>query len=90
MDRLTFQDLKRNNNWNDAVLVFKKESFNEDYSVEERSYAITRDAKYFDAKMISSSLFGNCLDGKDNGVRLDLYMDKEEKPWIVEYCYILD
>lgn len=41
------------------------------------------------------SLFGNCLDGSDVGVRLDTYMfavpvDGVGKAWKVEYCYIVE
>lgn len=75
--------------WNRAVVVLKQESFNRQYSEEARSYEISSDAKYFDGNMNGSSLFGHCLDGTDNGVRLDLYMERENG-WVAEYCYIID
>ena len=38
------------------------------------------------------SIFGNCLDGTDQGVRLDWYMAEERdiNGWKVEDCYILE
>ena len=53
----------------------------------ERSYQISSDAKYFDGNMSGNSLFGNCLDGKDLGVRLDYYM---YSGWKVDFCYITE
>ena len=38
------------------------------------------------------SIFACCLDGTDQGVRLDWYMEEEGNPdgWKVENCYILE
>ena len=71
-----------------AVIVFKQESFSKPYSERSRSYAVCSETKYFKSNMGGNSLFGNCLDGSENGVRLDWYMRAEEKPWLVDYCYI--
>jgi hypothetical protein len=73
--------------WEEAVIVFTKDSFNREYSEIERSYQIHSTAKYFKPFANGNSLFGNCLDGKDNGVRLEHYMASEG--WKVEYCYIV-
>ena len=72
-----------------AVVVFKQESFNTPYSEKSRSYSVTSECKYFKPNMGGNSLFGNCLDGSDNGVRLDWYM-YGDNPWQVEYCYLLN
>lgn len=92
-NRITFQELEANKDWQEAVLVFKNESFgSQELSLEERSYKVSSDAKFFDPQMIGNSLVGNCLDGKDLGVRLDWYMSlrpEEGKRWEVEYCYII-
>ena len=91
MEKLTFAELKANQTWKEAVIVFAQESFNREFSEEARSYKISSDAKYFDADKIGKSLFGNCLDGTDDGVRLDWYMSippNEGKRWKPEYCYI--
>ena len=94
MEKITFGQLcNTSDSWEKAVIIFAPESFNREFSEIERSYEVYSDAKYFDANMGGSSLFGNCLDGKDNGVRLDWYMKRmpsEGTPWTVEYCYIVE
>lgn len=71
----------------EAVIVFKQESFDKPYSELSRSYAVCSETKYFQPRMGGNSLYGNCLDGSDNGVRLDWYMFGD-KPWLVDYCYL--
>lgn len=95
MEKLTLQNLRENDNWKKAVIVFKEESFTQKLSLIERSYEISRDSKYFQSGMLSNSLFGSCLDGTDDGVRLDRYIhalpgDGLGKAWIVDYCYITE
>lgn len=68
----------------EAVIVFTEDSFSKDYSVEQRSYVVSSNNKMFNPEALGSSLFGDCLDGTDNGVSLDLYIGK----WHVEYCYM--
>jgi len=89
MDKLTFKQLKDSKDWKEAVIVFTENSFTKPYMEEQRSYKVSSDAKYFDGSKIGNSLFGNCLDGTDNGVRLDHYMRSDEGKWIVEYCYLI-
>lgn len=90
MERYTLKELSEiKGNWKEAVVVFTKDSFYREYSETERSYKIRNDAKYFDSNMNGTSLFGNCLDGTDDGVRLDNYMHSGEGKWVVDYCYIL-
>ena len=74
-----------------AVIVFTPDSFEREYSEESRSYEIRSDAKTF-RNCISNSLFGSCLDGTDQGVRLDAYMKFYGiKPgWKVDYCYLIE
>lgn len=79
---------KGNKNYLEAVVVFTKDSFNKPYSVEQRSYQFTSDNKAFLPNQSSNSIFANCLDGVDLGVRLDWYMNGSN-PWKVEYCYIV-
>jgi len=92
MEKLTFNQLKADtSSWKEAVVVFTPESFSREFSEESRSYKISSDAKYFDGSKIGNSLFGECLDGTDSGVRLDWYMrllPEEGKRWEVDYCYI--
>ena len=87
MEKKTLRELDDTNNWEKAIVVFKKESFNKPYSEKARSYEISSDAKYFNPEMNGNSLFGYCLDGSDQGVRLDQYL---HDGWIVDYCYIID
>jgi len=84
INKLTMVDLVDNKEWMRAVVVYKETNWEEDYSLESRSYRIERDNKFFQENKISNSLYGNCLDGCDFGVRLDWYN------WEVDYCYILE
>ena len=70
-----------------GVIVFTKDSFTADYTETERSYRTNNDQKGFQHGKISNSIYANCLDGKDLGVRLDWYMHGEN-PWKVDYCYL--
>lgn len=84
MEKLTLNQLSKKNDWKEAVVVFTEDSFNRKYPEITRSYEVTSDNKYFDANMNGNSLYGDCLDGTDDDVRLDWYT----KEWKVEYCYI--
>ena len=65
-----------------AIIVYKQSNFNSPYSEHDRSYRITNmSGKAFFDGMISSSIYGDCLDGNDLGVRLDAY------DWDIEFCY---
>lgn len=68
-----------------AVVVFKLGPwFNAEYTEIQRSYRFVSDNKYFLPDMCGNSIYANCLDGSENGVRLDWYLGK----WEVDYCYI--
>lgn len=70
------------------VAVISVDSFDKEYSLEERSYVFTSDNKAFLPNMGGYSIFSNSMDGSDNGVRLEYYVE-DSKTWKVEYCYIL-
>ena len=70
-----------------AVAVITQDSFSIEYPVESRSYVFTSDNKAFIADQCSNSIFSRCLDGTDNGVRLDWYIPHD---WKVEYCYLME
>lgn len=72
-----------------GVIVFKEESFTKPYTEHQRSYKTSNDNKGFLPNNISNSIFGDCLDGTDNGVRLDWYMYGEDA-WKIDYCYMLE
>ena len=67
-----------------GVVVFTADSFDKPFTEVERSYEITNSNKAFLPNMCSNSIFANCLDGVDLGVRLDLYLTE----WKVDYCYL--
>lgn len=59
------------------------------FTEEQRSYAFTNHNKRFIPSIISNSIFADCLDGTDPGVRLDWYINPGTAgSWKVEYCYI--
>lgn len=71
-----------------GVVVFTEDSFTAPYTEKERSYRVDNSQKAFRPNTISNSIWSDCLDGKDFGVRIDLYMYDEINPWKVEYCYL--
>lgn len=72
-----------------GVVVFTEDSFDEPYSVEARSYEFSSDNKAFLPNQHSNSIFADCYDNIDIGVRIDWYM-KGKDGWNVDYCYLLD
>ena len=68
-----------------GVIVFTEDSFGRPYTETERSYRTDNAQKGFNHGMISNSILADCLDGKDLGVRIDLYM---YDGWKVDYCYL--
>lgn len=65
-----------------AVIVYKQSNFTKEYSEVSRSYRVTNaGGKRFFVGMAGSSIFGECLDGSEGGVRLDAYN------WLIEKCY---
>lgn len=68
-----------------AVAVITEDSFNKPYSEFSRSYEFSNQNKAFISNMCSNSIFADCLDGTDTGVRLDWYIPTT---WKVDYCYL--
>ena len=71
-----------NTNGLSAIIVYKQDNFTVPYTEEQRSYRVWNSNKAFKSGMLSNSLYGDCIDGSDPGVRLDAYN------WSVEYCYL--
>lgn len=67
-----------------GVVVMTRDSFNKPYTEVERSYRCSNQNKAFIADQLSNSIFADCLDGTDFGVRLDWYIPTD---WKVDYCY---
>lgn len=64
----------------------------ETYSWESRTYVISSDNKAFQPRMGGYSIFGSCLDGSDQHLRLDVYMKEEQggkDGWAAEDCCIV-
>lgn len=65
-----------------AVIVYDQSNFTKEYSETSRSYRVTsQSGKAFFHGMMGNSIYGECLDGSEDGVRLDAYA------WKVERCY---
>lgn len=61
------------------TIVYSKDNWNKSFSEMQRTYTTNTEQKYFNPNMCGCSLFGNCLDGIDLGVRLDWYNWQAEK-----------
>lgn len=68
-----------------GVITYAKSNWEREYSEESRSYKVYSQSNRFSAGKISNSMYGYCLDGTDQGVRLDLYTWKIEKFYIEAY-----
>lgn len=69
-----------------GVIVFKKDNWKTEYSLESRSYRVNNMDNYFDKDKISQAWWASNLDGTDNNIRLDYYIND----WKIDYCYILN
>lgn len=74
-----------------ACIVFAESNWpDRHYPVQSRTYEISSDNKAFRSSCCSTSLFGSCLDGTDQMVRLDWYMKDfgNKNGWAVDHCYL--
>ena len=76
---------KGNEEFLEGIVVFTEDSFSASYTATARSYQFTSDNKPFLPNQHRNSIFADCLDGIDLGVRIDWYL---HDGWKVEYCYI--
>ena len=96
MKKITFSELRKafqefnqsHNNGADreyitGVIVYKASNWDKEYTETERSYRVASNNNAFKSGKISTSIYANCLDGKDIGVRLDWYDE-----WEIDYCYL--
>lgn len=74
----------------EGVVVFAEDSWDKPYTEIQRSYQFSSDNKAFLPDQLGNSIFADCLDGKDLGVRIDWYMKDDKRPQKVEYCYLLE
>lgn len=77
----------------DAFVTFTPGSFLKAYTQLERTYLFTSNNKAFASPSCSGySIFGDCMDGQDSGVRLERYMADEKggkDGWKIENCGII-
>ena len=74
-----------------GVIVYKQNpTWRKEFSEQARSYRVSGNCNHFHSGLISRSIFGECLDGSEGGVRLDHYMwdVPDENKWRVDYCYV--
>lgn len=67
-----------------AVVVYTGKGMIDGLTEVQRSYRIQSNNKFFLPSMLGNSLFGDCLDNTETGIRLDWYRGD----WEVDYCYI--
>lgn len=99
MEKITFSELTeafyKHNEVNNAsfvnkniltgVIVFKNGPwFKKEFTEIERSYSFSSNNKFFVPCMCGNSIFADCLDNTEHGIRLDAYFGK----WEIDYCYI--
>lgn len=72
-----------------GIIVFRKDNWKTEYSLESRSYLVASDNKFFIPEMNGRSIFSNSMDGSDRSVRLDDYLFGRNA-WKVDYCYLME
>ena len=75
-----------------GFIVFSPASFDKEYSVESRTYAVSSDNKAFRPNMGGYSIYASSLDGSDPCVRLEQYMASEyggKNGWQIERGYMM-
>lgn len=72
-----------------GFIVFTEDSFDVEYTECQRTYWFTNDNKAFKDNMSGYSIFGSCIDGTDNCMRLDKYIKEEHGEWTVEKCWVV-
>lgn len=78
----------------EAFVTFSQSSFGseKEYKQVERTYTFTSEEKAFNPNANGYSIYGNCMDGNDLGIRLERYIRDEKggaNGWTVENCGIV-
>ena len=71
-----------------GYVVFSAESFEKPYNEESRTYLISSNNKAYKSGMGGYSIYGSCIDGSDQNIRLEGYM-RGNNAWKIEKCYML-
>ena len=61
------------------TIIYSQDNWNKPYTEVQRTYTTNTDQKCYDVDACGTSMFGDCLDGTDLGIRLDWYRWKAEK-----------
>lgn len=77
-------DLFRDTQDKYALITYKQENFEKEFSEQSRTYMVSSDNRCFETGKIANSMFGSCIDGTDVGIRLDWYKWKIEKIMLLE------
>lgn len=70
-----------------GYIVFSPDSFDKAYSEQSRTYVVSSNNKAFISGSGGYSIYGSCLDGTDQCVRLEGYM-RGENAWKIDRCYM--
>ena len=73
-------------------VVISSDSFDQEYSLDSRTYCFSSNNKAFIPNMGGYSIYASSLDGVDRMVRLEQYMAAEQggsNGWKIERCYML-
>ncbi len=89
--RAYFRAAERQNQHLTGYIVFSPASFEQEYSLESRTYEVSSDNKAYQPNKGGYSIFASSMDGSDCGVRLEQYMSSElggANGWQIERCYM--
>lgn len=70
-----------------GYIVFSQSSFEKDYSEQSRTYVVSSNNKAYIPGAGGYSIFGSCLDGTDQCIRLEGYM-RGDNHWEIDRCYM--
>lgn len=70
-----------------GYIVFSSDSFDKPYSEQSRTYVVSSNNKAFISGAGGYSIYGSCLDGTDQCIRLEGYM-RGENAWKIDRCYM--
>ena len=76
-----------------ARIIITKDSFTKEYTEEQRTYEFSSRNKAFEPNMGGYSIFGSCIDGTDQHVRLEQYLADEcfdKDGWKIEKCFLVE
>lgn len=86
LEKVTFDYLQKHcNEWLRAVIVFE-DSILKSSNIEQRSFLVSSDEKFFNPEMIGNSLYATSLDSKTNEI---VRIDRLVYSGSIDYCYVM-